>query len=147
MNKIIVNNRKAYYEYHVLETLTTGIKLLGPEIKPIKNNNVSLNESYCFILDGELFIKGLYVPQNTQNSILFDSNRNKKLLAKKKEIERLEQKVGEKGLTIIPLQIILTENCLIKIVIGLCKGKNLRDKRLSIKEKDIQKDLKKNFGL
>jgi len=147
MNKIIVNNRKVYYEYHVLETLTTGIKLLGPEIKPIKNNNVSLNESYCFILDGELFIKGLYVPQNTQNSILFDSNRNKKLLAKKKEIERLEQKVGEKGLTIIPLQIILTENCLIKIVIGLCKGKNLRDKRLSIKEKDIQKDLKKNFGL
>jgi SsrA-binding protein len=151
MYKTIVTNRKAYYEYHVIETLTAGVKLLGSEIKPIKKHSVSLNESYCYVSDGELFIKGMYIaPNSTTNHFGHDSNRDKKLLVKKKEIQRLAEKVGEKGLTIIPLHIVLTDSGFVKIVIGLCKGKNVRDKSITIKirdlDRELKKDLKKNFG-
>lgn len=146
--KTLISNRKAYYEYQILDTLSCGVQLHGSEIRPIKDSRTSISEAYCYISEGELFVKGMYVaPHNGGvKNYVHDTNRDRKLLVKKIEIERLSQKVGEKGLTIIPLQIVLNDKGLIKIVIGLAKGKNVRDKRLAIKEKDIQKDLKKSFG-
>ncbi len=146
--KQLITNRKAYYEYHISDTLSCGIQLHGSEIRPIKDSRTSISEAYCYISEGELFIKGMYVaPHNGGvKNYVHDTNRDRKLLVKKIEIERLQQKVGEKGMTLIPLHVVLNDKGLIKIVIGLAKGKNVRDKRLAIKEKDIQKDLKKSFG-
>ena len=145
---ILISNRKAYYEYQILNTISCGVQLHGSEIRPIKDSRTSISEAYCYILDGELFVKGMYVaPHNGGiKNYNHDSTRDRKLLVKKVEIERLQQQVGEKGLTIVPLQILLNDKGLIKIVIGLAKGKNVRDKRLAIKEKDIQKDLKKSLA-
>lgn len=149
---ILISNRKAHYEYQILDTLSCGIQLHGSEIRPIKESRTSISEAYCYILDGEIFVKGMYVaPHNGGvKNYTHDSTRDRKLLLKKVEIERLQQKVGEKGLTIVPLQILLNDKGLIKIVIGLAKGKNVRDKSLAIKEKDLDRDmkkeLKKSFG-
>lgn len=149
---ILISNRKAHYEYQILDTLSCGIQLHGSEIRPIKDSRTSISEAYCYILDGEIFVKGMYVaPHNGGiKNYAHDSTRDRKLLLKKVEIERLQQKVGEKGLTIVPLQILLNDKGLIKIVIGLAKGKNVRDKSLAIKEKDLDRDmkkeLKKSFG-
>jgi SsrA-binding protein len=146
--KTLISNRKAYYEYHISDTLSCGVQLHGSEIRPIKDSRTSISEAYCYISEGELFIKGMYVaPHNGGvKNYVHDTNRDRKLLVKKIEIERLQQKVGEKGMTIVPLHVILNDKGLIKIVIGLAKGKNVRDKSMVIKEKDIQKDLKKSFG-
>jgi SsrA-binding protein len=145
---ILISNRKAHYEYQILNTISCGVQLHGSEIRPIKDSRTSISEAYCYVLDGEIFVKGMYVaPHNGGiKNYAHDSTRDRKLLLKKVEIERLQQQVGEKGLTIVPLQIILNDKGLIKIVIGLAKGKNVRDKRLTIKEKDIQKDLKKSLA-
>ena len=145
MDKNLISNRKAYYEYQILDTLSCGIQLHGSEIRPIKDSRTSISEAYCYILEGELFIKGMYVaPHNGGiNNYVHNTNRDRKLLAKKIEIERLQQKVGEKGLTIIPLNIVLNDKGLIKIVVGLAKGKNVRDKSMAIKEKDLDRDMKK----
>jgi SsrA-binding protein len=151
-NIIITTNRKAYYEYHISDTLSCGVQLHGSEIRPIKDSRTSISEAYCYISEGELFIKGMYVaPHNGGvKNYVHDTNRDRKLLVKKIEIERLQQKVGEKGMTIIPLHVVLNDKGLIKIVIGLAKGKNLRDKSIAIKEKDLDRDmkktLKKSFG-
>jgi SsrA-binding protein len=148
----LISNRKAYYEYQILDTISCGIQLHGSEIRPIKDSRTSISEAYCYILNGEIFVKGMYVaPHNGGiKNYAHDSTRDRKLLLKKIEIERLQQKVGEKGLTIVPLQILLNDKGLIKIVIGLAKGKNVRDKSLAIKEKDLDRDmkkeLKKSFG-
>lgn len=143
----LISNRKAYYEYQILDTISCGIQLNGSEIRPIKDSRTSISEAYCYILEGELFIKGMYVaPHNGGiNNYVHNTNRDRKLLAKKVEIERLQQKVGEKGLTIVPLQILLNEKGLIKIIIGLAKGKNVRDKSMTIKEKDLDRDMKKEL--
>jgi SsrA-binding protein len=127
--------------------LSCGIQLNGSEIRPIKDYRASINEAYCYILEGELFIKGMYVaPHNGGvKNYIHDTNRDRKLLVKKIEIERLKQKAGEKGMTIIPLQIVLNDKGLIKIVVGLAKGKNVRDKSIAIKEKDLDREMKKNI--
>jgi len=146
--KKLITNRKAYYEYAVLDTISAGIQLKGSEIKPIKSSHTSITEAYCYINNGEVFIKGMYVGQHEGKiqNYTHDSTRDRKLLLKKNEIKRLQEKIGEKGLTLIPLQVFLNEKGLIKILIGLCKGKNVRDKKIAIKEKDLKKDLKNSLG-
>jgi SsrA-binding protein len=145
--KTLISNRKAYYEYHISDTLSCGIQLHGSEIRPIKDSRTSISEAYCYISEGELFIKGMYVaPHNGGiKNYTHDTNRDRKLLVKKVEIERLQQKVGEKGMTIIPLHVMLNEKGLIKIVIGLAKGKNVRDKSMVIKLRDLDRDMKKQI--
>jgi SsrA-binding protein len=145
--KTLISNRKAYYEYHISDTLSCGIQLHGSEIRPIKDSRTSISEAYCYISEGELFIKGMYVaPHNGGiKNYTHDTNRDRKLLVKKVEIERLQQKVGEKGMTIIPLHVMLNEKGLIKIVIGLAKGKNVREKSMVIKLRDLDRDMKKQI--
>ncbi len=140
---ILAKNKKAYYEYHVIEKYTTGIKLIGSEIKPVKDNKVSVKEAYCFIKDGEVFIKGMHISTN-KNSNKYDNHdpyRERKLLLNKKEIRNLEKGIEAKGMTLIPLNIHLNNTGLIKVMIGLCKGKKTHDKRETIKKRDQERDI------
>jgi len=145
--KPIIKNKKSYFDYIILEKHTAGIKLQGSEVKSIKNNKVSISEAYCFISDGEIFIKGMHVAEYKQGGTNFNHEpvRNRKLLLKKKEIIKLSEKMSQKGLTIVPLELILSDTGLIKLIIGLAKGKNLYDKRDSIKQKDAKREMERGI--
>lgn len=147
MSKLIIKNKKAYYEYSILEKVVAGIQLKGSEVKSVKMNNVNISEAYCFIQNNEIFIKNMHISEHKQGGVHNNHEpfRDRKLLLKKKEIFSLSEKVKQKGLTIIPLEVILSKTGFIKIEIGLAKGKNLYDKRVSIKEKDLKRDLERNF--
>jgi SsrA-binding protein len=146
MKKICVN-KKAYFEYHILEKSIAGLQLQGSEVKSIRAGKVSIAEAYCFVQDGELFIKGMHVAEYSEGGKHYNHQplRDKKLLMKKKEILKLDKSLGEKGLTIIPLELIITDTGLIKLEIGLAKGKHLYDKRESIKAKDIKRDIQRSL--
>ncbi len=141
----IVKNKKAFFEYNILERYTAGIELRGSEVKSIKNAKVSLGEAYCFIENGEIFIKNMHVSEHEQGGKANNHNpvRDRKLLLKKKEIINLNDDVKQKGLTIIPLEVILTSTGLIKLSIGLAKGKKLYDKRETTKLRDLDRESKR----
>lgn len=142
---VINKNKKVYFEYTILEKVMAGIKLQGSEVKSIRRSNVSIAEAYCYIQDDEIFIKGMHITEFKEGGIHNNHVpvRNRKLLLKKKEILKLKEKMSQKGLTIVPLCVILTPTGFIKIEIGLAKGKNLYDKRNTIKERDAKKELDK----
>jgi SsrA-binding protein len=142
----IANNRKAFYEYHILEEFDAGIVLLGSEVKSIRMNNVTLSDSFIYIKDGEVWIKNLRVARYAQSHRLevHDENRDKKLLLTKKQIERIGKSLHDTGITCIPLSIFVKNNK-IKIKIGVAKGKKLWDKRNSIKDRDIKRDLQRSI--
>lgn len=142
----IANNRKAFYEYHILEEFDAGIVLLGSEVKSIRMNNVTLSDSFIYIKDGEVWIKNLRVARYAQSHRLevHDENRDKKLLLTKKQIEKIGKSLHDTGITCIPLSIFIKNNK-IKVKIGIAKGKKLWDKRSSIKERDIKRDLQRSI--
>lgn len=142
----IANNRKAFYEYHILEELDSGIVLLGSEVKSIRLGNVTLSDSFIYIKDGEVWIKNLRVARYAQSHRLevHDENRDKKLLLTKKQIEKIGKSLHDTGITCIPLSIFIKNNK-IKVKIGIAKGKKLWDKRSSIKERDIKRDLQRSI--
>ena len=144
MSKKITVNRKAYFEYEILEKFTAGIILQGSEVKSIRANKVSINEAYCYIKDGEAFIKNMHISEYSKIGKFtnHDPIRDRKLLLNKKEISKLYGEIKQKGLTIIPLSIIFNDYGLIKLEIGLAKGKKLFDKRESARLKSINKQLK-----
>jgi SsrA-binding protein len=142
--KNLTENRKAYFEYTILDKYIAGIQLKGSEVKSIRLNNVNINESHCFIQEGEMFIKNMHVSEHKQGGIHNNHIpiRDRKLLLKKKEIFTLNNKVKQKGLTIVPLAILLSPTGYIKIEIGLAKGKNTYDKKETIKLRDLDRDMK-----
>uniref|UniRef100_A0A7C4QXF6 SsrA-binding protein n=1 Tax=candidate division CPR3 bacterium TaxID=2268181 RepID=A0A7C4QXF6_UNCC3 len=141
----IAANKKAYHNYHIGDIFEVGIKLTGPEVKSIKNGDMSLKESFVHIENGQLFIKnmhvGAYKPAHPES---YDPTRNRKLLANKKEIQILASKLDQKGLSIVPTKVYL-KNGLIKLEIGVAKGKKKWDKREDIKKKDLAKESKKGM--
>jgi len=139
--KIEIKNKKAFFEYEIVEKYDAGIMLVGSEIKSIRKKEVSFTDSYClFNSDSELFVKSLYISEYDKTSFnAVDSKRDRKLLLTKKELLKLEEKVKIKGYTIIPLKIYIKKNWA-KLQIGLVKGKKQHDKRNSIKEKDLKRD-------
>jgi SsrA-binding protein len=141
----ITNNRKAFYEYHILEEFDAGIVLLGSEVKSIRLGNVTISDSFIYMKDGEVWIKNLKVAKYKQAHRLevHDENRDKKLLLTKKQIEKIGKSLQDTGITCIPLSI-FTKNNRIKVKISVAKGKKLYDKRQSIKEKDIKRDLQRS---
>lgn len=143
--KSVVKNKKAYHEYQILDKYIAGIQLQGSEVKSIKAGKVSISEAYCFINDGEIFIKGMHVTEHKEGGIHNNHVpvRDRKLLLKKKEILKLKEKTSQKGLTIVPLEIILSSTGYVKIEVALCKGKNNFDKRESLKTKDAVKEMNK----
>ena len=140
-----IENRKAKFNYSILETYTAGIELFGSEVVSLRNNTASISESYCIINNGECFINNMYIknPKNIQFNKI-EETRQRKLLLHKKEIIRLNEKINQTGITLIPLKVIIQRN-LFKVVIGLAKGKKLYDKRETIKTRDIQRNIEKQL--
>ena len=143
-NNIQIKNRKASYEFHFIEKFEAGIMLKGSEIKSIREGKASITEGYCFVSNDELFIKGMTIAPYTDGSFnMHEPTRVRKLLLKKKEIEKLRAKMEEKGLTIIATRIFINARGLAKLEIALAQGKKLFDKRDSIKKKDQDRELKR----
>ena len=143
-----LNNRKAYFEYQIEAKYIAGMVLFGTEIKSIRASKVSFNDSYCIFNDGELFVKSLHIAEyNMGTHYNHDPLRERKLLLQKKELRKLENKIKEKGYTIVPLKIFISEKGFAKIEIGLGKGKKLYDKRESIKSRESDRDVKRKYGI
>ncbi|MDI6850372.1 MAG: SsrA-binding protein SmpB [bacterium] len=147
--RIIVKNQKAYHDYEILETYEAGIVLRGSEVKSIKEGKVSLKEAYADIIDNEPYILNMHVtPYEKDKVSKLNPTRPRKLLLHRYEIKRLIGKIKERGLTLIPLMIVEKRN-LIKVVLGLGRGKKLYEKREEIKkrivEREIQRAMKKEF--
>lgn len=140
-----ISNRKAYFEYTILEEYCAGIVLTGTEVKSIRNGDANIsNDSFVYIKDGELWIKNLKVSKYKQSHTIeeFDENRDKKLLLTKKEISKIQKLLQDKGTTMIPLEIFGKKN-LIKIKVGVAKGKKNWDKKESIKKREIERELRR----
>ncbi|NMB51747.1 MAG: SsrA-binding protein SmpB [Bacteroidales bacterium] len=139
---IVIRNKKASHDYEFLDKYIAGIQLTGTEIKSIREGKASLSDSYCFFNQGELFIKGMHIAEywwgNLNNH---DPMREKKLLLTKRELRKLEKKVKESGLTIIVLKIFLNDRGLAKAEIALAKGKKEYDKRQTIRQKDLEREM------
>jgi SsrA-binding protein len=143
----ITTNKKAYFEYSVLESFDAGIILIGNEVKSIRRSDVTIADSFVYIKNGELFIKNMKVAKYKQSHMLdkHDDNREKKLLLNRKEINKIEKLIQGLGTTIIPLEIFVSNN-LIKVKIGVCKGKKLWNKKEDIKNRDIDRDAKRELS-
>lgn len=137
--KTIANNKKAYHEYFVLESLEAGISLSGTEVKSIRQGGVNLKEAWCSIENGEMIIKQMHIsPYDHGNIFNKDPKRDRKLLLHKREIMRLMGIVNQQGLTLIPLSVYF-KNSLVKIQLGLCRGKQLHDKRATAAKRDADR--------
>lgn len=141
--KVYIKNRPATFEYAIEDKLVAGIMLTGSEIKSVRMSKVSFNDSYCFFHKGELWIRSLHIAQYVNAGYVgHDPTRERKLLLNKKELKKWAQKIKEKGFTIVPLSMFISDNGYAKLEIGLGKGKKLHDKRESIKNRDAERSLK-----
>ncbi len=140
--KVIAENRKARYQYIFIDRYKAGIILSGTEVKAVRYGKVSLSDAYCAFKDDELWIMNLHISEYKQGGIYnHEPKRDRKLLLKRRELRKLQTKVKEKGLTIIPIEVFLSEKNLIKIEISLAKGKSAFNKKESIRQKDQKRDL------
>ena len=143
--KEIAVNRKAYHEYFILERFEAGIELFGTEVKSICAGQVNLKESYCTIKNGELFARGMHISPYEQGNIFNrDPMRPKRLLMHKREINKLNARVMQDGVALIPLSLYLKDNR-VKLELGLCKGKKLHDKRDSEAERQSKRDIERQL--
>lgn len=141
--KLVANNKKAYHEYFVLETYEAGIELFGTEVKSIRLGQCSIKESWIGIEKGEVYINAMHVnPYEKGNIFNKDPLRVKRLLMHRSEIRKLQAKLQEKGLTLIPLKVYF-KGSLVKVEVGLCKGKKLYDKREALQKKDQKRDMER----
>ncbi|WP_291907015.1 SsrA-binding protein [Chitinophaga sp. CB10] len=141
-----LRNRSAYFEYAIEDKYIAGIVLTGTEIKSIRLGKVSFNDAFCYFHKGELFVKSLHIAEYSHGTAAnHDPLRERKLLLTKKELRKLENKIKEKGYTIVPLRIFINEKSLAKMEIGLGKGKKLHDKRESIKQRESDRELRRQF--
>ena len=138
-------NRKARFEYEFIDEYTAGMVLTGCEIKSIREGAVNMSGSYCYIKDGEIFVKNLHISVYEKFGAVgkVDPLRDRKILLTKREIRKLNKSVTENGMTIIPTIIFINENGIAKMKIVLAKGKHTYDKKQSIKEKDIDRQTKR----
>lgn len=142
--KIYIKNKPATFKFAIEDKLVAGMVLTGSEIKSIRDSRVSFNDSYCLFNDGELFVKNLYISEYKHAGYAqHNPTRERKLLLNKKELKKWFAKIKEKGLTIVPLAIFVNEKGFAKIEIGLGRGKKLHDKRETIKNRDLDRDLKR----
>lgn len=146
--KMEISNRKAYHDYFFENKYIAGIVLNGTEVKSLRNGKASFIDSYCYFDRGELYVRSLHISEysyGTYNN--HQPMQERKLLLNKKELQKLEAKTKEKGYSIIPLKIFLTEKGIFKMEIGLGKGKKNYDKRETIKERDTERDIKRKYGV
>ena len=141
--KTIAENRKAYHEYFVLERFEAGIELAGTEVKSIRAGAVNLKDSFCTVKDGELFVRGLHIsPYEHGNIYNKDPVRPRRLLMHKREIIKLNARIMQDGVALIPLSLYFKDSR-VKVELGLCKGKKLHDKRDSEAERENKRDIER----
>lgn len=141
--KIVCQNRKAYHDYSIEETIEAGIQLLGTEVKSLRDGKANLKDSYILIKDSEVILLNCHISPYSHGNILnHDPLRTRKLLLHRKEIERLRGKIQQKGYTLIPLKIYF-KGPFAKVEVGLAKGKRLYEKREAIKEREAKRDIEK----
>lgn len=139
--KEITSNRKAFHEYFVLERFEAGIELAGTEVKSIRAGNVNLKDAFCTIKDGELFVRGMHIsPYEHGNIFNKDPVRPRRLLMHKREIVKLNARITQDGVALIPLSLYFKDSR-VKVELGLCKGKKLHDKRDSEAERQTRRDI------
>jgi SsrA-binding protein len=142
-----MNNREAYFNYAIEDKYVAGIVLLGTEVKSIRAGKLSFADSFCLLDDGELWIRGLYIAEyshGTSNNHIAVHDR--KLLLKKNELKKLSLKLKDKGYTIVPLKVFFSDKGFVKVEIGLGRGKKLHDKRNTIKDRDVAREIKRHLG-
>lgn len=139
---IEIKNKKAYFDYQILEEIECGIALVGTEIKAIRNGSVDLKDTFVTIKNNEAYLLNMYIAKYEEGNIFnHDERRTRKLLLHKKEIQKLKEKIKVEGLTLIPLKLYFKKQY-VKVLVGVCKGKKLYDKRAAIKERDLKKETK-----
>jgi|AntRauTorckE6833_2_1112554.scaffolds.fasta_scaffold00043_48 SsrA-binding protein len=140
-----IKNKRAYFDFNILEEFDCGIMLEGGEVKSIRDGNVSMNDSFIFISNSEVYIKSFRVSKysHAHPSVVHIEDRDKKLLLTKKQIEKIQKFLKDKGNTCVPLKVFIKSNK-IKVKIGLGKGKKLYDKRKDLKEKDLKREISRN---
>ena len=144
-NIISIINKKARFNYFIEDEYTAGIVLTGSEIKSIRRRNVSISDSFCeFNNNNELFISKMYIKEYQNSAYSRNSLSQRKLLLNKKELKKLKKQITDVGLTIIPLKLFINDSGLAKIKIALAKGKRIYDKRQSLKEKELKRDLERS---
>ena len=145
-SKVEIKNKKAKYEYEFVETFTAGIQLFGTEIKSIRNNKASIAEAYAVMVKNELFIRNMYIA-DYENGGHFnhESKRDRKLLLNKLELSKINKKIINKGLTIIPTRLFISNNGWAKLNIAVAKGKKIYDKREDLKTKDIEREINRKL--
>ncbi len=141
-SRINIRNKRATFDYEIIEKYVAGVQLAGTEIKSIRQGKASLVDSYCYFVNGELWLKGMHIAEyfyGTYNN--HEPARERKLLLTKKELQKIERKTKESGLTIIPIRLFLTDRGWAKIEIALAKGKKRHDKRETLKLKDANREM------
>lgn len=142
-----MNNRSAYFNYYIDDKFVAGIVLLGTEVKSIREGKLSFNDAFCMIDNGEVWVRGLYIAAYSHGTVNNHIEvHDRKLLLNKREIKKLTLKLRDKGITIIPLKVFFNDKGLVKVEIGLARGKKLHDKRETIKNRDVAKELKRHLG-
>lgn len=144
--EVSIKNRRARYDYEIVDTYTAGIVLTGTEIKSIRQGKASLADTYCYVDNGEVWVKNMYIAEyfyGTYNN--HTERRERKLLLNRKEIRQLEKSSKEAGFTIVPLRMFLSERGYAKLVIGVGRGKKEYDKRQSIKEREDKRSMARMF--
>ncbi|NTU94147.1 MAG: SsrA-binding protein SmpB [Chlorobiaceae bacterium] len=138
----VIQNRRARFEFEILDTIVAGIALLGSEVKSVRLGKASLSESYAMIHRGEVWLENMQITPYELNTLdRLEPKRSRKLLLHKTEIRRLQSELGEKGLTLIPLKAFFNSHGVLKVELGLARGKKLYDKRETIKSRDAERQL------
>jgi SsrA-binding protein len=141
---IHIKNKKAYFEYQILDRYTAGLQLLGTEIKSIREGKANLNDAFCLFIEEILYVRNIHIAEYSFGSFYnHEAKRDRKLLLKKKELKKISAKIKEKGYTLVPLYLFVNDRGYAKLEIGLAQGKKIYDKRETIKDRDVQLDLKR----
>lgn len=146
LKEINIKNRRATFDYEIVETFTAGIVLTGTEIKSIRQGHASLVDTFCFVHNGEVWVKNMNIAEyfyGTYNN--HEARRDRKLLLNRKEIARLQKNGKEAGFTIVPLRLFINDRGLAKLVIGIARGKKEYDKRQSIREREDKRNIARLF--
>lgn len=141
-NDLNIKNKKAYFEYYIHETFTAGLKLLGTEIKSIREGKVNINDAFCTFLNDHLYVRNMHIAEYSHGSFYnHELKRDRVLLLNKKELKKLKDKGEEKGFTIVPLRLFISDRGFAKLEIGMAQGKKLFDKRDTIKDRESKIEL------
>ena len=144
-NNILIDNRKANYNYFLLEEYVAGIALIGCEVKSIRNRDVNMSDSYCTFVGNELIIKNMHISPYKNSGFTYkdyDPKRDRKLLLTKRELRKLQKDVQIKGYTIVPVNLYTNDKGLVKLTVAMAKGKHAYDKSQTIKERDLDREMK-----